>query len=376
MKNKTNKITSMLTVALLLVCAGCSNTQQTAQTTDASAAAATEDTETPAAPETTTSEETAKENAVDVESGETVSEIEEIGYETDTTVRAAALKGPTAMGMIKLMDDSDNDDNSNYEFEIFAAPDELTPLIIKGDVDIACIPANLASVLYNKTEGEVEVLAVNTLGVLYIVENGGETVNSISDLKGKTLYASGQGSTPEYALNYLLNSNGIADDVTVEWKTEHAECLTALTENPGSVALLPQPFVTTAMTKNEGIRVAVDLNDEWDKLGNNSSLITGVVVGRKEFIETYPDTLKDFLAGYKASVEYVNSDTDGAAALIGKYEIVPEAVAKKALPACNITFIDGDEMKTKLSGYLQVLFDSEPKSVGGKLPADDFYYVG
>ena len=274
----------MLTAALLLVCAGCSNTQQTAQTTDASAAAATEDTETPAAPETTTSEETAKENAVDVESGETVSEIEEIDYETDTTVRAAALKGPTAMGMIKLMDDSDNDEKSNYEFEIFAAPDELTPLIIKGDVDIACIPANLASVLYNKTEGEVEVLAVNTLGVLYIVENGGETVNSISDLKGKTLYASGQGSTPEYALNYLLNSNGIADDVTVEWKTEHAECLTALTENPGSVALLPQPFVTTAMTKNESIRVAVDLNDEWDKLGNNSSLITGVVVGRKEFI--------------------------------------------------------------------------------------------
>lgn len=365
----------MLTAAMLLLCAGCSGGQGANTTTAVATAPATttEDTEAPASEEIQSESET--ESVVDVESGKTEVETEEIGFETDTTVKAAALKGPTAMGMIKLMEDSANDTNSNYDFEIFASPDELTPLIIKGDVDIACVPANLASVLYNKTEGEVEVLAVNTLGVLYIVENGGETVNCISDLKGKTLYASGQGSTPEYALNYLLNSNGIANDVNVEWKTEHAECLTALTENPGSVALLPQPFVTTAIIKNEGIKVAIDLNDEWTKLDNGSALITGVVIGRKEFIETYPDTLKNFLTGYKASVEYVNSDTEGAASLIGKYDIVPEAVAKKALPACNIVFIDGSEMKTKLSGYLKVLYDSEAKSVGGKLPGDDFYYV-
>ncbi|MBR5088656.1 MAG: ABC transporter substrate-binding protein [Ruminiclostridium sp.] len=387
MKKETVRITSALTAALLLLGTGCANNAPAATTTTTAAA-----TTTTAAAETTTTEDTeaavteakgepeasdtAEVNSVDADTGEVEEEVLEIGYDAPDTVRVAALKGPTAMGMIKLMDDSDNDDESIYDFEIFAAPDELTPLVIKGDIDIACIPANLASVLYNKTEGAVEVLAVNTLGVLYIVENGGETVNSVEDLKGKTLYASGQGSTPEYALNYILSQNGIADEVNIEWKTEHAECLTALTENPGSVALLPQPFVTTAMIKNEGIRVALDLNAEWDKLDNGSSLITGVVVGRKEFIESYPAVINEFLAGYDASVGYVNSDTDGAAALIGKYDIVPEAVAKKALPACNIVFIDGTEMKEKLSGYLQVLFDSDPKSVGGKTPAEDFYFIG
>ena len=371
-----------MTAAILLICAGCSDSTPAATTTTAAeqtttTAEATEDTE--AAESDVVTEEAAaasdEETVVDVDTGEE-EQTTEITDSSPDSVRAAALKGPTAMGLVKLMDDSDNDDQSIYDFEIFAAPDELTPLIIKGDVDIACVPANLASVLYNKTEGEIEVLAVNTLGVLYIVENGGETVNDISDLKGKTIYASGQGSTPEYALNYLLAQNGISDDVNIEWKSEHAECLTALTENPGSVALLPQPFVTTAMTKNEGIRVALDLTEEWDKLDNGSSLITGVVIGRKEFIEAYPDTLDEFLTEYRQSVEYVNSDTDGAAALVGKYDIVPEAVAKKALPACNIVFIDGAELKTKLSGYLQVLFDSEPKSVGGTLPGDDFYYAG
>lgn len=357
----------MLTAALLLVCAGCSGGTQTAQTA-ASAPETTSTTEDTEAPEDAAPEDTQAEAAPE--------ETDELTIDGPDKINIAALKGPTAMGLVKLMDDSASDEDSIYDFEIFAAPDELTPLIIKGDVDIACIPANLASVLYNKTEGEIEVLAINTLGVLYIVENGGETVNSVEDLKGKTIYASGQGSTPEYALNYILAQNGIADEVTVEWKTEHAECLTALTENAGSVALLPQPFVTTAMTKNEGIRVALDLTKEWDKLDNGSSLITGVVVGRKEFADSYPDELKTFLDGYKASVDYVNSDTDGAAALVGKFDIVPEAVAKKALPACNIVFISGEDMKAKLPGYLQVLFDSDAKSVGGKLPEDDFYYVG
>lgn len=368
MKNEKTRLTALLTAAMLLVCAGCGNGAAQSTTTEAST---TEDTE---APETEATEADTQE-ATPVETT-SEAETEPEPAAPAVNIRAAALKGPTAMGMIKLMDDSDNDENSLYSFEIFAAPDELTPLIIKGDVDIACVPANLASVLYNKTEGAVDVLAVNTLGVLYIVENGGETVNTISDLKGKTVYASGQGASPEYALNYLLEQNGIKDDVNIEWKTEHAECLTALTEDPGSVALLPQPFVTTAMIKNEGIRTAIDLNTEWEKLNDGNALVTGVVVGRKDFLESYPDAVKTFLDGYKASVEYVNSDTDGAAALIGKYDIVPEAVAKKALPACNITFIDGAKMKEMLSGYLKVLADADPKAVGGKLPGDDFYYAG
>lgn len=383
MKNTTKKTTALLTAAMLLICAGCSNGN--AQTTTAAATTTTATTEDTEAPETKAPEAESDDSdkVVDADTGE---EYEETDVESDLPekMNIAALKGPTAMGLVWDMNETDvfneqvsaSENGSIYNYSIYAAPDELTPLIIKGEVDIACIPANLASVLYNKTEGEIEVLAINTLGVLYIVENGGETVNNITDLKGKTIYASGQGSTPEYALRYLLAQNGIADDVNIEWKTEHAECLTALTENPGSVALLPQPFVTTAMMKNEGIRVAIDLNDAWDALGTGSSLITGVCVGRKEFINAYPDAVNEFLDVYKHSVEFVNSNTDDAAALVGKYDIVPEAVAKKALPACNITFISGEEMKAKLSGYLQVLFDSDPKSVGGKLPADDFYYVG
>ncbi len=289
-------------------------------------------------------------------------------------IRVAALKGPTAMGMIKLMDD--NSENSGFEFTIAGAADEITPSIIQGNTDIACVPANLASVLYNKTEGGVKVLAVNTLGVLYIVQNGEPTIASVSDFAGKTIYASGKGATPEFALRYILTQNGLDpdSDVTIEWKTEHTECLSALLNDEGSAALLPQPFVTTAQTKNEGVSVVLDLNKEWENLNNGSALITGVVIARSEFAEQYPAAVDSFLSEYSASVEYVNANTADAAQLIGKFDIVPAAVAEKALPFCNIVFISGAEMKEKLSGYLNVLFDSEPTSVGGAVPADEFYY--
>ena len=289
-------------------------------------------------------------------------------------IRVAALKGPTAMGMIKLMDDESG--NPRYEFTIAGAADEITPAIIQGNIDIACVPANLASVLYNKTEGGVEVLAVNTLGVLYIVENGEPTIASVADLKGRTIYASGKGATPEYALNYLLTQNGIdpENDVTIEWKTEHAECLTALMNDPGSAAMLPQPFVTTAQTKNENVNVVLDMNQAWSELNNGSALITGVVIARTGFAKQFPAAVDSFLDSYGKSVEYVSANVADAAQLIGKYDIVPAAVAEKALPECNIVFISGAEMKEKLSGYLAVLFDSAAAAVGGALPGDDFYY--
>ena len=289
-------------------------------------------------------------------------------------IRVAALKGPTAMGMIKLMDDES--ENSGFEFTVAGAADELTPAIIQGKVDIACVPANLASVLYNKTEGGVKVLAVNTLGVLYIIENGEPTIAGIPDLKGRTIYASGKGATPEYALNYLLTCNGVdpEKDVTIEWKTEHTECLSALMNDPGSAAMLPQPFVTTAQIKNENVNAVIDMNQAWSELNNGSALITGVVIARSEFADRYPNAVDSFLEGYGESVEYINANTADAAQLIGKYDIVPSAVAEKALPKCNIVFISGAEMKEKLSGYLSVLFDSNAAAVGGALPGDDFYY--
>lgn len=312
------------------------------------------------------------------------------GTETDTAhFRIAALKGPTAMGLVKLMKDNDEtigallssakpyegEVGNLYTFTLAGSADEVTPALIKGELDMACVPANLAAVLYGKTNGAVEVLAVNTLGVLYIVENG-ETVQSMADLKGQTIVATGKGSTPEYALRYLLTENGIDPDkdVTIDWKSEHSECVAALASGQATIALLPQPFVTVAQTKIEGLRMALDLTAEWDKLDNGSALITGVIVARRDVVETNPAAVEAFLEDYADNVAWVNGNTAEAAALIGEYGIVDAAVAEKALPYCNIVCLTGSEMKDKLSGYLNVLSEAEPSSVGGTLPGDDFYY--
>ncbi len=292
-------------------------------------------------------------------------------------VNVIALKGPTAMGLVKFMDDSDNGliTGNNYNFEILSAVDEVAPKIIKGEVQIAALPSNLASVIYNNSNGKIAVLAINTLGVLYICETG-DSVKTIADLAGKTIYASGKGATPEYALNYILSSNGleVGTDVFVEWKSEHAECVAAIVQDETAIAMLPQPFVSAAQSKNDKIKASLSLSEEWDKLNNGSSLVMGVVVARKDFIEENPEAVEEFLSNYEASIKFLNENNAEAATLIGKYEIVEEAVALKALPASNIVFITGNEMKEKLSGYLSVLFEQNPASVGGALPSDDFYY--
>lgn len=286
----------------------------------------------------------------------------------------AALKGPTAMGMVKMMKD---DGGAAYSFEICASADEITPNLVKGEIDIAALPANLAAVLYGKTQGELQVLAINTLGVLYIAERG-DAIQSVADLAGKTIYSAGKGSTPEFALNYILKANGLTpgEDVTIEYKSEHSECLAALMNDAEAVAMLPQPFITTALSQAQDMRVALDLTQEWDRLQdeNGSAMITGVVVARKAFVESQPEAVEQFLTDYAASVEYTLANVSEAAQIIGEYDIVPAAVAEKALPQCNICCITGSEMKDKLSGYLQVLFDADPNSVGGALPDDGFYY--
>ena len=336
--------------------------------------------------EDTVTETTENTEAEQEETGDEAAEIqeEEAAEEADAEpvdVNVTALKGPTAMGMVKFMDDADqgNITSENYQFSIAASADEVTPKLVQGETDIAAVPANLASVLYNNTEGQVEVLAINTLGVLYVVESG-DTIQTAADLKGKTIYASGKGSTPEYALRYILSGNGIDPDadVTIEWKSEHSECVAALASTPDAIAMLPQPFVTTAQTKNPSIRTALDLTQEWDKLQEGqeekSSLLTGVVVARTDFVEEHPQAVEDFMENYEASVAFVNENTEEAAKLVGQYDIVAEEVAKTALPQCNIVFIEGSEMQEKLSGYLEVLKEQNPQAVGGEVPGDDFYY--
>ena len=374
-----------LSVSLLAGCSGSSSAETAAETT-VTESAASESTATQNAAEETASAENTESAATETTAADTVSEETQSQTETasgeETAVNVMALKGPTAMGMVQLMDNAEAGpvNGNSYTFTIAASADEVTPKLVQGEADIAAVPANLASVLYNNTEGQVQVLAINTLGVLYIVENG-DSVQTVSDLAEKTIYASGKGSTPEYALNYILSENGIDPeaDVTIEWKSEHSECVAALASDEDGIAMLPQPFVTTAQTQNENLRIALDLTEEWDALQADaetpSALLTGVVVVRTAFAEEHPEAVNAFLDSYRESVDYVNANVTDAAALIEKYDIVTAAVAEKALPYCNITFIEGSEMQEKLSGYLNVLYEQNPTSVGGALPADDFYYI-
>lgn len=292
------------------------------------------------------------------------------------SMNIGSMKGPTSMGLVSLMKKAENGETANaYNFTMATAADELVALLAKDELDIAMVPANLASVLYNKNEGGITVININTLGVLDIVENG-TSVISIKDLEGKTVYMTGQGIVPEYSFRYILDKNGLSDKVTLEFKSEPTEVVNLVAETEGAIGLLPQPFVTTALVQNDKLHMALSLSEEWDKVSEgSSSMVTGVTIVRTAFLEENEDAVISFLADYKESAEAVNSDADQASALIEEYGIVKAAVAKKALPYCSITYMDGEEMKSALSGYLQVLFDQDPKFIGGKLPADNFYFV-
>lgn len=291
----------------------------------------------------------------------------------------AALNGPTAMGLIKLMNDTKTDATINqYNVTTYGAADEFTAQLVKGEIDVALIPCNLASVLYNKTKGAIQIAAVNTLGVLQMI-SADTSVKTIADLKGRTIYATGKGTTPEYLLNYVLTQNGIdpEKDVTIEYATEAAAVVTSLQQSVDAtaVAMLPQPYATTALMQNEGYATVLDLTKEWNAVSDGTDLVTGVVVAQKSFIEANPEAFKTFLEEYKGSVDYVLANTADAAQMIADFGIVAKAaVAEKALPQCNITFLTGKEMKSNVAAYLQVLFDQNPEAVGGTLPADDFYY--
>ena len=292
----------------------------------------------------------------------------------DGALRVACLKGPTTMGLVNLMA---GEDAADYDFEMYGKADEIVPQLVKGELDAAAVPANLAATLYQKTNGAIEVACINTLGVLYVVENG-ETVNSVEDLKGKTIVTTGKGTTPEYVLRYILTENGVDpdNDVTLDFYSEATEALAQLQAGTSTIAMLPQPFVTSALAQVEGLRVALDMNEEWEKVAG-SKLVTGVLVARKDAVEADPARFAAFMDGYKASVEAANTDLENTAALCEQYGIVAKAaLAQKALPNCNIVFETGDEMKTDLETYFNVLYAADPTSVGGQLPADDFYYAG
>lgn len=299
----------------------------------------------------------------------------ETGKEEQTAFRIYSLKGPTSMGLVKLMDDNSRGEAANsYECSMVTAADEITAALVAGTADIATLPANAAATLYQKAGG-FSVVAVNTLGVLYLVENG-ENIQSVEDLSGKTIYLTGKGTTPEYALRDLLAAHGIEDAVTLEFKSEATEVVSAMTADIAAIGLLPQPFATSALMQNDKLRIALDLTEEWAAAFPGSSMVTGVTVIRNELLENCPTQVDAFLREYAASVDYVNRNPLEAAQWIESLGIVGKAaIAEKALPYCNLVCLTGNEMKAALSGYLQSLFDRNPDAVGGAMPDDAFYFV-
>ncbi|WP_276850202.1 ABC transporter substrate-binding protein [Enterocloster lavalensis] len=377
-KSVSAVIAALMAASAILAGCGSGNTgatvAETAAETTAEAAAGTSASETSAAetqPETT-SPGTEAEKVPATLTGDT-------GDNCQAGVRVGSLKGPTSMGLVYLMDKAQKGETENhYEFTMTGAADELVGKIASGDLDIALIPANVASVLYTKTQKNVTVLDINTLGVLYVVASD-DSITSVADLKGKTVYMTGKGTTPEYVMNYLLKENGLAaGDVDLQFKSEATEVASLLKENPDAIGVLPQPFATAACIQNEALKPVVDLTEAWNALNQDSGsmLVTGVTIVRSDFLRENRAPIQMFLEDHKESAQYAVDHVDETAELVAAAGIVEKApIAKKALPYCNIVCMTGQEMKDALSGYLNVLYEQDAKSVGGQLPGDEFYYM-
>ena len=379
MKKSVSAIMAAL-MAASVVLAGCGSgntgatAAETAAGTTAGAAAETSAAETSAAetqPETTPPGIEAEKVPATL-TGDT-------GDNCQAGVRVGSLKGPTSMGLVYLMDKAQKGETENhYEFTMTGAADELVGKIASGDLDIALIPANVASVLYTKTQKNVTVLDINTLGVLYVVASD-DSIASVADLKGKTVYMTGKGTTPEYVMNYLLKENGLAaGDVDLQFKSEATEVASLLKENPKAIGVLPQPFATAACVQNEALKPVVDLTEAWNALNQDSGsmLVTGVTIVRSDFLRENRSPIQMFLEDHRESAQYAVDHVGETAELVAAAGIVEKApIAKKALPYCNIVCMTGQEMKDALSGYLNVLYEQDAKSVGGQLPGDDFYYM-
>lgn len=293
------------------------------------------------------------------------------------TPAVMTLKGPTGVGMAKMIEDAA--ENGGYEFTLAGGPDEVVAGFTGGNIDIAAMPSNLAAKLYAKTNGDIIVLAINNYGNLYILQNqnSGEAVDSLSDLAGKTVYATGQGANPQYILEYLLAEAGLTmgEDVQVEYKSEHAELAALLAAGEADIAMLPEPFVSTAMLKNPDIVQRLDFNELWQEY-NGGRLTMSCVAARREFVQENPEAVADFLAALEDSTRAAQSDTAATAQLCAKHEIIPnQAVAEQAIPRCGLAFISGAAMEPALADYFAVLLAADPASIGGAKPGSDLYYI-
>ncbi len=320
-----------------------------------------------------------KNETLDEESKTEETKTEEV-LTDNTTIRLLAMTGPTGMGLAELLHNQKEGSGNlcSYDAQLVSSPDQVVGPIAGGKCDIAAVPINLASTLYKRTDGNIRILCANTLGVLYMVENG-ETVKEVSDLRGKTVYAPNPGSTPEYVLRYVLKENGIDPDkdLTLEFLTGGDEVAAKLASTPGAIGMLPEPKLSAFLSQNQNYDICLDMTKEWDKVaGEKNTLVQGVFVARADFVKDHPALIEAFLKDYNKSQTTVNTDLDKGAELVVEAGIIPKApLAKKAIPGANITYLEGSEMKSAVAKCLQVLFEANPASVGGTLPADDIYFV-
>ncbi len=290
------------------------------------------------------------------------------GEKDKAKMNIGVLKGPTGLGTVQMMENDSN--GEKYSFTVAGAADELTGRLVSGDLDIAMLPTNAIATLYNKTGGDIVCLGVNTLGVLYILENG-NSVNSVSDLEGKTILASGKGSIAEHVLSIILKKNNV--NAEIFWATEHTEAVTLALTGEYDIVMLPEPFVTNLMLKSDSFRVALGLTEEWFKVSDRTALTMGGVAVRKAFLDEHPDAVKTFVEDYENSVKYTCTEYAEAAKLAEKYNIIAAAVAKEAIPRCHIVWLHGDSYKDTLNKFLNEIYEVNPKLVGENIPGDDFY---
>lgn len=304
-------------------------------------------------------------------------EVSQPGISVGEPAKVMVMSGPTGVGAAKMMADSAAaGDASAYNFTVVAGNDEVAPALAKGEVDIACIATNMAANLYNK-QTDIQVLAVNTLGVLYILEKG-ESVTDIASLKGKTIYATGKAANPEYILNHVLTQNGVdpVKDVDIQWMTPQ-EVTAKMVQSTDGVCMLPVPAATALMIKDSTVREAINVSAEWDQVAENP-LVMGCVVARTAFIEENPALVEQFLAEYEQSIHYMKDEANAPSAsqYVAQFGITANAaIAAKAIPQCNLTYLAGDEMRTAIQGYYEVLFTADPAAIGGGNPDDAFYYI-
>lgn len=295
----------------------------------------------------------------------------------ETTVNIGMLKGPTGIGAIQIMSEAEAGNYEGYNCTLTPDVTDIVAKLTNGDLDIGALPTNTAVNLYNKTNSDIQMIDINCLGVLYILENG-DSIHTPADLRGRTIYVNGQGSNPEYVINYIIRKAGLEPgvDVNIQFK-DASEIATMMISGDADLCMLPVPAVTTILMKNPDVRKALDVTEEYAAAADDGSQLTmGCIVARKDFLEKHPEEIALFIKRFRESSGYVLENRAEAAQLVAQYEITGSAeIAEAAIPDCGIVSIEGDDMRPAIEGYLRVLFEASPESLGGAMPGDDFYYI-